>query len=82
MRIRKLSEPLNDKAEGYCDGFPYATELASIDGVSIHFWVGAQSVTEEQLQAALKKARRARDIVSASWSEGMPTAFWAQQDIV
>lgn len=82
MRIRKLKEPLIDKAEGYCDGLPYTTELAGPDGVSIHFWVGAQSVTEEQLQAALRKARGARDIVSASWSEGMPISFWATQDIV
>jgi hypothetical protein len=81
MRIRKLAEPLNDKAEGYCGGFPYTTELAGPDGVSIHFWVGAQTVTEEMLQAALTKARRARDVVCASWSEGMPIKFWAHQDI-
>lgn len=81
MRIRKLSEPLNDKAEGYCGPFPYSTELASSAGVSIHFWTGSNSPTESELQRALRKARGARDIVSATWSEGMPTKFWAHQDI-
>lgn len=81
MRIRKLSEPLNDKAEGYCGPFPYSTELAGPDGVSLHFWTGAQEPTHADLQAALDKARRARDIVYATWSCGFPISFWAHQDI-
>lgn len=81
MRIRQLSESLIDKAEGYCGDFPYTTELASSAGVSIHFWTGAEKPSDEKLQETLSKARRARDVVYATWSYGMPTAFWAHQDI-
>jgi hypothetical protein len=81
MKIHKLQEPLLDKAEGDCAGFPYTTELASINGVSIHFWAGDKDVTHAQMQAALSKARAARDIVSATWSTGSPMGYWAHQDI-
>lgn len=81
MRIRKLENTLIDKAEGLCAGYPYTTELASIDGVSIHFWVGAETPEPDQLQTALRKAMSARDIVSASWSYGSPIKFWAHQNI-
>lgn len=81
MRLRKLQHPLEDKSEGDCCGFPYATELASINGVSIHFWVGDGPADMDALQRALNRARGHRDIVSASWSAGHPTGYWAHNDI-
>lgn len=80
MKIRKLTEPLIDKAEGMCGGFPYNTELASSAGVSICFWYG-DTYDEERLQRALHKARNARDVVMALASPGQPTGFWAHQNI-
>lgn len=81
MRIRRLTTPLVDKAEGDCYGFAYNTELASINGVSIHFWTGDDVPSPERLQHALHHAMRARDIVSASHSSGHPTGYWAHNDI-
>ena len=81
MKIRKLSEPLVDRAEGTCGGFPYNTELASSAGCSICFWYG-DTYNEAALQHALRKARNARDIVYALASPGQPTSFWAHQDIL
>ncbi len=82
MKIRKLREPLIDKAEGDCCGFPYTTELAGPGGVSIHFWTGNDAVPEPELiEKALRHARRARDVVYATWSTGSPTSYWAHNDI-
>lgn len=82
MNIRKLREPLIDKAEGDCCGFPYTTELASSAGVSIHFWTGNDAYPEPELiEKALVQAMRARDIVYATWSTGSPTSYWAHNDI-
>jgi hypothetical protein len=80
MRIRKLEEPLEGRAEGMCGGFPYDTELAGPDGVSICFWYW-DTYDEAALQAALAKARNARDIVYAVASPGQPKSFWAHSDI-
>jgi hypothetical protein len=82
MIVRKV-EPLEDKAEGKCVGIPYNTELASSNGVSIHFWMGNLNDKEAKALAekALMIARRNRDVVSASWSHGDPTSFWANQDM-
>jgi len=73
--------PLDDKAEGTCGGFPYNTELASINGVAVHFWVGDYPVQAPALQAAERKIRGARDVVSVTWSYGHPSGFWAHADI-
>lgn len=80
MKIRKLTERLEDKAEGMCGGFAYNTELAGPGGVSICFWYG-DTYDEAKLQLALHKARNARDVVRALASPGQPTSFWAHQDI-
>lgn len=69
------------KAEGMCEGFPYDTELASIDGVVIHFWLG--NVPSKTLaKKLLKEAKRHRDIVGMTYSDGMPTGFWAANNLV
>jgi len=80
MKVRRLEETLDDRAEGLCCGLPYNTELASSAGCSIHFWCG-ESFDENLLQKALVKARHNRDIVCALASLGQPTSFWAHQDI-
>jgi hypothetical protein len=80
MRIPQIPNPEYEKAEGYCNGLPYNTELASSAGCSIHFWVGLDT-TSADLNMALHKARCARDIVSATYSIGSPAGFWADQDI-
>lgn len=83
MQAKKITAP-KIKAEGFCSGHPYNTELASINGVSIHFWVG--DVEGPPLVVLLKKltetARRHRDIVGVTFSDGAPTGFWAKQDMV
>lgn len=79
MRIRQISNP-NTKAEGRCNGLPYNTELVSINGVSIHFWVGSVA-THPTIDIALRKAMNHRDIVAATWSFGKPDGFWHHSDI-
>lgn len=81
MKIRRMETILDAKAEGVCCGLPYNTELASSAGCSIHFWCG-EAFDGDLLQEALGKARRDRDIVSASASLGQPAGFWAHQDIL
>lgn len=79
MRIRLVDNP-KTKAEGLCNGLPYDTQLVNINGVNIHFWV-SDPYDSMQLPAALSKAINERDIVSATWSLGEPTGFWAHQNI-
>jgi len=71
---------LDDKAEGLCLGYPYNTELVNADGVCIHFWLG-EDATPELAARLLKCAKRERDIVGCTWSEGAPSGFWAKQHI-
>lgn len=80
MRIRRMDEPFQGRAEGLCAGLPYDTELASSAGVSILFWCG-DSFDQEKLETALHHARRSRDVVCAVASLGAPSSFWAHQDI-
>ena len=80
MTVRK-TDLLEDRAEGRCLGHPYNTELASINGVSIHFWLGATDPTPELLARLEQVARRHRDIVRLTYSHGEPAGFWANQDI-
>ena len=81
MRLRRLETPLVDKAEGICCGYPYNTELANINGVSIHFWVGDDTPDPDRLQHVLDQACHARDIVYATYSHGHPAGYWAHSDI-
>ena len=69
----------DDRAEGSCLGFPYNTELVSIDGAAIHFWLSGGA--ESDLPAALATAKSERDIVCATWCHGQPSGFWAHQNI-
>ena len=80
MKIRKQDDVRDDRAEGMCGGLPYATDLVSSDGCSIHFWCG-DAFDEVLLNEALRKARNARDVIKATASLGQPTGFWAHQDI-
>lgn len=80
MQARRIDR-LDDKAEGRCLGVPYNTELVSINGCSVHFWLGDEVPTEQRLAALLRCTRNNRDIVRATWSDGQPTAFWANEDM-
>ncbi|MPR09279.1 hypothetical protein [Microvirga tunisiensis] len=71
----------NSKAEGLCDGVPYNTELANINGVSIHFWLGDKDAS--LLPGLIDTAQRHRDIVYATYSiSDAPPAFWTHNDMV
>lgn len=82
MRPRRIDDP-ESKAEGLCDGVPYDTNLVNADGISIHFWMGEIPAEERAatLRSLLRTARDNRDVVDCTWSEGMPTGFWAHQDM-
>ncbi len=80
MRIRKMNDVFEGRAEGVCCGLPYDTELASSAGVSILFWCG-ESFDDELLEKALHVARNNRDVVYAIASLGQPTSFWAHEDM-
>lgn len=80
MKIRKLAELFEYRAEGQCCGLAYTTELISAGGCSIHFWCG-QEFDDDLLEKALSKARGSRDILCARASLGEPTGYWAHQDI-
>jgi hypothetical protein len=53
-------DPLIEKAEGLCLEAPYNTELVSIDGCSIHFWLRRHTPIDAELQTLLTVARRHR----------------------
>jgi hypothetical protein len=80
MKVRKLDEILDARAEGLCCGLPYATELVSDAGCSIHFWCNA-AFDETLLQKALDRARTQRDVIRATASLGQPYAFWAHSEM-
>lgn len=75
---RKIETP-DTAAEGLCGGVPYNTELVSISGVAIHFWLGNNN--EGMVPTLEAIARRNRDIVGVTYSSGMPSGFWAHQDM-
>jgi hypothetical protein len=77
--MKRIALP-EDKAEGLCLGYPYNTELVNADGVCIHFWLG-EDAAPELAARLLKRAKRERDIVGCTWSDGAPVGFWAQQHI-
>lgn len=79
MAAAKIPCPV-DRAEGLCLGVPYNTELVSINGVCIHFWLGTLRVTAELLRKLRSHASHQRDIVRATYSSGKPTGFWAHED--
>ncbi len=76
--MKHVETCLPDKAEGRCLGSPYDTQLASIDGVVIHFWLEGQST--DLLPHLLHHAKRERDIVGATYSTGSPLGYWAHED--
>jgi hypothetical protein len=78
--VKPLRQTLNPggAAEGNCLGLPYDTDLVSINGVSVHFWVEGD---DQQLAAAAERITRERDVVGITWSKGKPKGFWAHEDI-
>jgi hypothetical protein len=70
VRHEKLPEPV-----------PYNTELASSQGVSIHFWMGMRAEDSLVLDLCVRIARHNRDIVGVTFSEGDPDGFWAGVDM-
>ena len=70
------------KAEGKLLGYPYDTQLVSIDGVACHVWLGDTEPTPKLLEKLEGNARRQRDIVRMTWSDGAPIGFWAHEDII
>jgi hypothetical protein len=72
---------VEDRAEGDILGFPYNTELANINGVWFHVWLGDTEPTEKLLARLHSKARNTRDVVNMTYSDGKPTSYWAHQDI-
>lgn len=68
------------KAEGLCGEYAYNTELASINGVAIHFWLGANA-SSELASKLLACMRNQRDIVGATYSDGAPVGFWAHENV-
>lgn len=81
VRVMKIDTPAEAKAEGLCGGVPYDTQLVNINGVNIHFWLGDTEPFGEQLAKLVRIAQRNRDIVSATWSPGHPTGFWAHENM-
>jgi len=79
MAIHRI-ECVTDRAEGLCCGFPYNTEIVSINGVWFHVWLGHAAPTQQLLRALEIAARRQRDIVRLTYSAGQPTGFWAHQN--
>lgn len=72
-----------ERAEGTCKGLPYNTELASINGVEVHFWTGdlKGAELENALAAASDAIRWRRDVVGITYSAGAPAGFWAHEDV-
>ena len=80
--IARKTDHVPGKAEGRCLGVPYNTELASINGVSIHFWIGPDGdCSTERLAVLVACARSHRDIVRAQYSMTNPDGFWASADM-
>lgn len=78
MRVLKTANP-NTDAEGTLNGVPYNSEIASADGSHFHFWLG----NDPDYKRAVKLAKAMtwhRDVVSASYSDGQPTKFWAHEN--
>jgi hypothetical protein len=77
--MRRIECP-DAKAEGKIEGFPYNTELASINGVAFHVWLGDMSPTDELVSRLNTRARNERDVVLFTYSDGQPSGFWAHSD--
>lgn len=61
---------------------PYTTELAGPNGVSVHFWTGAdENPVPGPIEKALRRMCQHRDVVRATWSVGEPTGFWVNSNI-
>jgi hypothetical protein len=87
VKGRRIPRPDDQKAEGMVrdhnlpEPVPYNTELVSSQGVSIHFWMGRHAEDETALALCVHIARRNRDIVGVTFSEGDPDGFWAGVDM-
>lgn len=80
VAIRRVACPAM-KAEGHALGYPYDTELVNINGVEIHFWLRGDPPSPALLDKLERMARRNRDVVRMTFSDGEPTGFWANQDL-
>lgn len=84
--MRKISNP-NTKAEGDVylrdvdQVFPYVTQLAGPNGCVIHFWMGSRFGDKELRNRLLQKSKNFRDVLSGSYSEGVPSGYWAHQNM-
>jgi hypothetical protein len=77
LRATKIDN-FEERAEGNCCGFPYNTELASINGCWFHVWLG--DADEAIVPQLLRAARNQRDVVRFTYSNGAPTGYWAHED--
>ena len=80
MRTHRIACPV-DKAEGDCAGYPYNTELASINGVRVHLWMRGDADDRAKVDTLAAIMCAERDVVRVSYSDGEPTGYWAHQDV-
>ena len=84
--MKKVECPV-EKAEGdiHVPGLkepvPYNTWSAGPDGCHLHIWLDIPYYGAETARKIKAFATNFRDIVSASYSEGEPTSYWAHQDM-
>lgn len=80
-------EPPAEKAEGDIhypgipDPIPYNTYLAGPDGVHLHMWLPVPYYGGKTARKIKAFATNFNDVVSASYSGGKPTGYWAHQDM-
>lgn len=79
MKIRRMTEPHEGRAEGTCCGLPYQTELASSQGISVVFWCG-DDFDNDLLQKAAHSMCNRRDVVYILASLGQPTDYYKHRE--
>lgn len=83
-RIPKRIPNPQVKAEGMIGKFAYDTQLASIDGVALHLWTMSDDKPTQadvlEIAEAAARMRNIRDVVYATFSNGSPDGFWAQEN--
>lgn len=71
------------KAEGVCHGLPYDTQLVSINGVEVLFWIGDLTISNETkalLARAKCEMKMQRDCVRFIYCRGKPSGYWANEN--